>query len=248
MGTILRMKTLGVIPARMNSSRLPGKVLKDIGGNPVVAWVYEAAKRSSRLDDLIVATDSDEVYSACVQRGIPVTMTSTEHRCGSDRIREVSLRIPADIYVNIQGDEPMLTAEHIDLLLSPFYDERASGVQVTTLKVKIDSESAKDPGNVKVVCALDGKALYFSRSVIPYDRDHTGHAHYYKHIGLYAYRAAALEQFSSLPPSSLELSENLEQLRLLENGLSLYVTETTLNTVGVDTPEDLERVRLILAG
>jgi 3-deoxy-manno-octulosonate cytidylyltransferase (CMP-KDO synthetase) len=241
------MKTLGVIPARLNSSRLPGKVLKDVGGKPVVAWVYEASKRSSRLDDVIVATDSDEVYSACEQRGIPVTMTSAEHRCGSDRIREVSLRMPADIYVNIQGDEPMLTSEHIDLLLSPFYDSRADSVQVTTLKVKIDSESAKDPGNVKVVCALDGRALYFSRSVIPYDRDHNGYAEYFKHIGLYAYRAGALEQFSILPPSSLELSENLEQLRLLENGLSLYVTETSINTVGVDTAEDLEKVRALLA-
>lgn len=221
------MKTLGVIPARLNSSRLPGKVLKDVGGKPVVAWVYEAATQSHRLDEVVVATDSDEVYAACERRGIPVTMTSAEHRCGSDRIREVSLRMAADIYVNIQGDEPMLTSEHLDLLLSPFHDERAGNVQVTTLKVRIDAEAAKDPGNVKVVCALDGRALYFSRSVIPYDRDHNGHAEYFKHIGLYAYRAAALERFSELPPSELELAENLEQLRLLENGLSLYVTETT---------------------
>jgi 3-deoxy-manno-octulosonate cytidylyltransferase (CMP-KDO synthetase) len=240
------MKTLGVIPARMNSSRLPGKVLKDVGGKPVVAWVYEAAKKSTRLDDVIVATDSDEVFQACSERQIAVTMTSVDHRCGSDRIREVSLRMPADIYVNIQGDEPMLTTGHIDLLLSPFYDSRSENVQVTTLKVKIDEESAKDSGNVKVVCALDGKALYFSRSVIPYDRDHNGHAQYFKHIGLYAYRASALETFSKLPPSSLELSENLEQLRLLENGLSLYVTETDINTVGVDTQADLERVRDLL--
>ncbi len=242
------MRTLGVIPARMNSSRLPGKVLKDVGGKPVVAWVYEASRKSARLDDVIVATDSDEVFAACEQRGIPVTMTSIDHRCGSDRIREVSLSMPADIYVNIQGDEPMLTSEHLDLLLSPFYDKRAGGVQVTTLKVRIDAEAAKDPGNVKVVCALDGRALYFSRSVIPYDRDKNGHAEYFKHIGLYAYRAAALEQFSELPPSELELAENLEQLRLLENGLSLYVTETAINTVGVDTEADLERVRAILGG
>lgn len=242
------MKTLGVIPARLNSTRLPGKVLKDIGGKPVVAWVYEASKRSARLDDVIVATDSDEVYSVCSALGIPVTMTSAEHRCGSDRIREVSKRMPADIYVNIQGDEPMLTSEHLDLLLSPFHDQRAQDVHVTTLKVKIDAESALDPGNVKVVCGLDGRALYFSRSVIPYDRDRSGAVHYYKHIGLYAYRADALEQFASLPPSSLELTENLEQLRLLENGLSLYVTETTINTIGVDTEDDLERVRLILVG
>ncbi len=242
------MKTLGVIPARLNSSRLPGKVLKDIGGKPVVAWVYEAATQTPRLDEVVVATDSGEVESACEALGIPVTMTSAEHRCGSDRIREVSRRMPADIYVNIQGDEPMLTSEHLDLLLSPFYDARAGKAQVTTLKVRIDSEAAKDPGNVKVVCSKDGRALYFSRSVIPYDRDKTGYAQYFKHIGLYAYRADALEKFSDLPPSSLELAENLEQLRLLENGMSLYVTETTINTVGVDTAEDLEKVRRIFAG
>ena len=145
------MKTLGVIPARLNSTRLPGKVLKDIGGKPVVAWVYEAAVKSPRLDEVVVATDSDEVMSACVANGIPATMTSAEHRCGSDRIREVSRRMAADIYVNIQGDEPMLKSEHLDLLLSPFYDERAPNVQVTTLKVRIDSKMAKEPGNVKVV-------------------------------------------------------------------------------------------------
>jgi len=241
------MKTLGVIPARLNSSRLPGKVLKDVGGKPVVAWVYEAARKSKRLDDVVVATDSGEVLAACEARSIPVTMTSADHRCGSDRIREVSRRMPADIYVNIQGDEPMLTSEHLDLLLSPFHDERSAGVQVTTLKVRIGAEAASDPSNVKVVCGLDGRALYFSRSVIPYDRDKNGHAAYYKHIGLYAYRAQALELFSELPPSSLELSENLEQLRLLENGVPLFVTETTINTVGVDTEADLERVRALLA-
>jgi 3-deoxy-manno-octulosonate cytidylyltransferase (CMP-KDO synthetase) len=241
------MQTLGVIPARLNSSRLPGKVLKLVGDKPVVAWVYEAARKSSRLSDVIVATDSDEVFTACKERDIPVTMTSVEHRCGSDRIREVSTRIPADIYVNIQGDEPMLTPEHLDLLLSPFHDERAGEVQVTTLKVPISAEEAQDPNNVKVVCALDGRALYFSRSPIPYDRDKNGHAAYFKHIGLYAYRADALEQFSNIPPSELELAENLEQLRLLENGLSLYVTETQINTVGVDTEADLERVRELLA-
>jgi 3-deoxy-manno-octulosonate cytidylyltransferase (CMP-KDO synthetase) len=240
------MKTLGVIPARMSSTRLPGKVLKLIGGRPVVAWVYRAARSCKRLDDVIVATDSDEVFDVCKSLDIAVTMTSTEHRCGSDRIREVGLRIPADIYVNIQGDEPMLTSSHLDLLLSPFYDSRAPGVEVTTLKVKIDAEESKDPGNVKVVCDLNGRALYFSRSVIPYDRDRTGHAAYYKHIGLYAYRAHALERFASLPPSDLELAENLEQLRLLENGLSLFVTETEVNTVGVDTAADLERVRALL--
>ncbi len=240
------MRTLGVIPARISSTRLPGKVLKDVGGKPVVAWVYEAALKSTRIDEVIVATDSDEVMDACRARDIPAVMTRADHCCGSDRIREVSLAMPADIYVNIQGDEPMLTTAHFDALLSPFYDDRAERVQVTTLKVKIDPVSALDPGNVKVVCALDGSALYFSRSPIPFDRDHNGYAVYYKHIGLYAYRADALARFSDLPPSQLELSENLEQLRLLENGMPLFVTETDINTVGVDTPADLERVREIL--
>jgi 3-deoxy-manno-octulosonate cytidylyltransferase (CMP-KDO synthetase) len=240
------MRTLGVIPARLGSTRLPRKVLADIGGKPVVAWVYEAAAQSSRLSEVVVATDSEEVLAACESWGIPATMTSAEHRCGSDRIREVATRMPADIYVNIQGDEPTLIPEHIDLLLSPFYDNRAGLVQVATLKVRLDEDAACNPSVVKVVCAADGRALYFSRSVIPYDRDRAGHASYYKHIGLYAYRAAALERFSDLPPSPLELSENLEQLRLLENGIALYVTETDVNTFGVDTLEDLERVRAIL--
>ena len=236
---------LGVIPARLNSTRLPGKVLRFINGRPMIAWVYENARRSPLLTDLIVATDSAEVVRACEQYAIPVTLTG-EHPSGGDRLHEVLTRSTADIYVNIQGDEPTLRPEHIDLLLRPFLD--SSGAQVTTLRVAIDTQAASDPNNVKVVCADNGSALYFSRHAIPYERDGTAHVTHYKHIGLYAYTRAALQLFHSLPQSSLEMAEKLEQLRFLQHGVPIHVALTEWDTVGVDTEQDLARVIALLGG
>jgi 3-deoxy-manno-octulosonate cytidylyltransferase (CMP-KDO synthetase) len=182
------------------------------------------------------------VASLCRENGWPCELTSPELPSGTDRVHAVAQRRDAAIYVNIQGDEPLLTPGHITALLAPF--ERAH-VDVTTLKVACTLENIANPNAVKVVTALDGRALYFSRATIPYDRDAAGVA-YWKHIGLYAYRKAALDRFAALAPSQLELAERLEQLRLLENGLNLYVADAEVDTIGVDTEEDLQRVEQIL--
>jgi 3-deoxy-manno-octulosonate cytidylyltransferase (CMP-KDO synthetase) len=229
---------LGVIPARLASTRLPRKVLRDLCGQPLLAWVVEAARRCEQLDQLVVAADSEEVAQLCAQRNWPFLMTSPDLPSGSDRLFAVAREVPADIYVNIQADEPLLDPSHIDALLLPF---RRPEVSVTTLKVRCPEASIADPNVVKVVTAEDGRALYFSRATIPFDRDSSG-AFYWKHLGLYAYRRAALERFAALPPGRLEQTERLEQLRLLEHGLSLHVAEAPSDTVGVDTEDDLLRV------
>lgn len=238
------LKIMGVIPARFNSTRLPGKALREIAGKPMIHCVYENAKRSPLLTDLVVATDSVEIEQSCKSAGIPVTMTG-EHPSGGDRLHEVMSRTDADIYVNIQGDEPTLRSDHLELLLTPFFQD--TGAQVTTLKVAIGQDAAQDPNNVKVVAADNGRALYFSRYSIPFDRDGTGAVQHYKHIGLYAYTRDALALFHKLPQSSLELAERLEQLRYLQNDVPLFVAETEHDTVGVDTAADLQRVIALFA-
>jgi len=239
-------KILGVIPARYDSTRLPGKVLRDIAGKPMLYWVYRNARKSRLLADLLVATDSERVLQFCEREGIPVMLTG-RHPSGTDRLREVMERVDADIYINIQGDEPTLRPEHIEAIVSPFLTPDAR-VQVATLKVAVDEAAAQDPNNVKVVTDDRGRALYFSRCPIPFDRDGAGAVKRYKHIGIYAYTRAALTLFHSLTESSLESAEKLEQLRFLENGVAIYVVETPYDTVGVDTEADLERVRLLLSG
>jgi len=206
----------------------------------MIAWVYENARQAACLDLLLVATDSPEIESYCREQGIPAMMTSRAHRSGTDRMAEVMANEPAEIYVNIQGDEPMITPGHVELLLRPF--KEAATTQVSTLKVAIDAETARDPNVVKVVTDLAGQALYFSRARIPYDRDGSGQPQYFKHLGFYAFSAAALKQFHHLPPSPLEKLEKLEQLRFLENGIGIAVVETPHDTIGVDTEEDLRRV------
>src|SRR5271157_1628044 len=210
----------GVIPARLSSTRLSRKVLRVIAGRPMVEWVWRAASASGLMDPVVVATDSDEVASVCRERGIPVAMTRADCPSGTDRVREVARAVDADIYVNIQGDEPTLTPDFFPPLLKLF--ERTE-VQISTLAVRCPPQEIQNPNAVKVVAALDGRALYFSRATIPFDRDAHGDAGYRKHLGIYAYRKAALEQFASLPPSWLERVERLEQLRLLENGIGIYV-------------------------
>ena len=238
-------RILAVIPARLASTRLARKVLREIAGEPLLAWVYRAAMACPQFDDVLIATDSDEVEALCYQRRWPCLMTSPELPSGTDRLFAVSRSVHADIYVNIQGDEPLLTPGHITAILAPF---SLPNVDVTTLKVPCRREDVANPNAVKVVTALDGRALYFSRSTIPFDRDATGKTQVWKHLGLYAYRKAALERFASLPVGQLEQAERLEQLRLLENGLALYVAEAPHDTIGVDTEEDLQRVAAVLEG
>jgi 3-deoxy-manno-octulosonate cytidylyltransferase (CMP-KDO synthetase) len=236
-------KVLGVIPARLGSTRLSRKVLREIAGRSMVEWVWRAAVASGQMDEVVVATDSTEVEETCIQRGIPVAMTSPECASGSDRVYEVSRQISAEIYVNIQGDEPLLTPGHFAPMLALF--SRAE-VQVSTISVPCPADDFANPNAVKVVTAADGRALYFSRSTIPFDRDRISFTGYRKHLGLYAYRKAALERFAALAPSPLEQIERLEQLRLLENGISIYVGEAEGDTIGVDTEDDLQRVDRIL--
>jgi 3-deoxy-manno-octulosonate cytidylyltransferase (CMP-KDO synthetase) len=230
---------VAIIPARLASTRLPHKVLREIAGQPMIARVYEAAKQSPLLSDVIIATDSDEVMQFAQARGWKAQMTSDKHRSGTDRVHEVAQRIPADVYVNIQGDEPLARPEHLDALLQPMQDPK---VMVSTIKTPCPLQDVDNPNAVKVVTDLSGRALYFSRSTIPLDRDKTGVVTYFKHLGFYAYRKAALDRFCNLPESKLEAAERLEQLRFLDNGIDIYVAETPFNTVGVDTEEDLRRV------
>jgi len=237
------LRIAGVIPARLGSMRLPRKVLREIAGRPMVEWVWRAAVAGRRMDPVLVATDSDEVAAACRELGIPFAMTSPDCASGSDRVREVAQQVDADIYVNIQGDEPTLTADFFPPLLALF--DRPE-VEVATLAVACVAEDVENPNAVKVVTALDGRALYFSRAAIPFDRDGAGFAGYRKHLGIYAYRKAALERFAALPPSGLEVAERLEQLRLLENGIAVYVAAAPGDTIGVDTEEDLVRAEATL--
>ena len=237
------MNIVAVIPARLASTRLPRKILRDIAGRPMLAWVYEAARASSLLADVIVATDSDEIMSACRANGWNARMTSPDCRSGTERVYEVSQQLAADVYINVQGDEPLTRPEHVEQLARLMSNE---SIQVGTLKTPCGAVDVPNPNAVKVVTDSLGRALYFSRATIPHDRDKTGAVSYFKHLGFYAYRRPALEKFIEWPESSLERSERLEQLRFLENGVSIYCAETPFDTVGVDTEEDLRRVEQII--
>lgn len=236
------MKAIAVIPARLASTRLARKALREIAGVPMVGRVYRTTAASSRLEDVIIATDSEEIMNMCQKNGWQARMTSPQHRSGTERVREISTVVPADVYLNIQGDEPLTRPEHIASLLDVMKDP---SVLVGTLKTPAAEIDIPNPNAVKVVTDASGRALYFSRATIPHDRDGS-HPPYYKHLGFYAYRKPALDRFVALPESSLERSERLEQLRFLENGIPIHVGETLYDTVGVDTEEDLQRVEEIL--
>jgi len=236
------MKVIAVIPARLASTRLPRKMLREIAGVPLLARVYEGVQRCSAVEQVIVATDSDEIMRFCEQHGFAARMTSAAHRSGTERVHEVSTSIAADVYLNIQGDEPLTKPEHLKRLIEVM---GGTGVEVGTLKTVAAELDIENPSAVKVVTDAAGRALYFSRATIPYDRDGAG-PRYYKHLGFYGYRKAALDKFVTWPESPLERSERLEQLRFLENGVAIHVGETAFDTVGVDTEEDLRRVEALL--
>ena len=236
------MKAIAVIPARLASTRLPRKMLCDVLGKPLIGVVYEAVRSSSLLSDVIIATDSDEIMAVCRDHGCNARLTSSRHRSGTERVHEISDSESADVYINVQGDEPLVRAEQIASLLQVMENP---AVQVGTLMTPAADEDIQNPNAVKVVTDLSGRALYFSRATIPFDRDNANPKHF-KHLGLYAYRKPALDKFVSLSESFLEKSERLEQLRFLENGVPIYVAETPYDSVGVDTKEDLRRVIEIL--
>ncbi|TCL64791.1 3-deoxy-manno-octulosonate cytidylyltransferase (CMP-KDO synthetase) [Hydrogenispora ethanolica] len=238
------MKVLGVIPARYQSTRLPGKPLLDIVGKPMIQWVYESAKTASLLDEVLVATDDQRICDAVRQFGGTVELTAADHPTGTDRLAEVARRHDADLIINIQGDEPLIRGEVIDSIIQPLVADMT--LPMSTAKVRLtEPAQIEEPSVVKVVTDEEGYALYFSRSPIPYPRK-AEMAQYWKHVGLYGYRREFLLKYVELPQTTIELTESLEQLRVLSYGYRIKVVEVAQDSVGVDTPADLERVRAIL--
>ncbi|MBE3144233.1 MAG: 3-deoxy-manno-octulosonate cytidylyltransferase [Planctomycetes bacterium] len=240
------MKIIGILPARYGSSRLEGKPLKDICGKPMIQYVYAAAQKARLLTQVVVATDDQRIVDAVEKFGGQACLTSANHKTGTDRIAEVARNMEADTVVNIQGDEPLLDPRQIDEVIQPMIDDRT--LKACTLCRPIQSKAdLKNPNVVKVVFDLHGNALYFSRSLIPYPRKAQGHRAY-EHIGIYVYSKDFLLQYVQTPQTPLEISESLEQLRILENGVRLKVVVTQYEYTGlsVDTAEDLEAVRKII--
>lgn len=239
------MKSLIFIPARYKSSRFPGKPLADILGKPMIEHVYDKASRSKKAEEVVVATDDLRIYSVVKGFGGNVVMTSNEHQSGTDRITEAAEKMNGEIFINLQGDQPLISPENIDLLIEKMVREPAC--DIATLCQPISRAEAENPNIVKVVMSADGRALYFSRSLIPYDRGEVSGEIYHKHVGIYGYRRHILEQYKKLPYSRLEHQEKLEQLRLMEAGYTIDVLTTDKgDDQGVDTPEDLEIVEKIL--
>ena len=238
------MKTAAIIPARMGSTRFPGKVLALLGGKPIVQWVWERTK-ASKADEVIVASDSEEVIRAVEAFGGKAQMTSPNHPSGSDRIWEVASKLDCDIIINVQGDEPFMEPSVIDRLIDVMQETPAPDM-ATVVVPSTREQIANNPNSPKVVVAADNTALYFSRSPIPFLREGGTDMPLYKHWGIYAYSRAALNRFVSLPESPLEKCEKLEQLRALENGMKIKVIQTNFQSIGIDTPEDLERAEKAL--
>jgi 3-deoxy-manno-octulosonate cytidylyltransferase (CMP-KDO synthetase) len=237
-------KILGVIPARFASTRFPGKVLAQIGAKTMLQHVYERASLATYLSSVIIATDDDRVYAVARDFGARVRMTRSDHLSGTDRAAEVASAETADaaeIVVNIQGDEPLISPAAIDAAILPLV--HSPDLVMATLKKRIeDRREITDPNVVKVVTNRSGDAIYFSRCAIPFEREPSAGTPYFKHIGLYVYRRKFLLAYPALPVGPLEAAERLEQLRALENGFRIRVVETEYESLGVDTPEDLERV------
>lgn len=239
------MKSVIVIPARYGSTRFPGKSLARLEGRPMIQWVWEAASRSRLTEQVIVATDDDRIADVAAKFGADVVMTKKSHRSGTDRVAEVADKISAHLYVNVQGDEPLLSPSAVDDLIRGMMENPRA--PIGTLAHRIESEEEwRSPEVVKVVCNRHGEALYFSRSPLPFQRAYDARTKMLRHVGIYAYRARALETFISLKPSALEMAESLEQLRVLEHGLTIQVIETKYRCLGVDTPADLARVEAVL--
>ncbi|MBM3859781.1 MAG: 3-deoxy-manno-octulosonate cytidylyltransferase [Verrucomicrobia bacterium] len=239
------MKTLGVIPARFGAQRFPGKPLALIAGKPLVQRVYEQARKAQRLNAVVVATDDDRIAAAVRAFGGDAAMTSPDCPSGTDRAAVVARERDCDLIVNIQGDEPLMRPEMIDQLITGIADDPHCAM--ATLARRIESADVlANPNAVKVVFGANGNALYFSRHPIPFVRDAGAAAAHHKHLGIYAYRRAFLLKFVTMPPSSLEKTEKLEQLRALENGFAIKVLVTPHDSVGVDTPEDVKLVEEIL--
>jgi len=239
-------RIIGVIPARFESSRFPGKPLAEILGKPMFWHVYQRASQCTGISEVVLATDDQRIFDSAQAHGVPVLMTADTHRCGTERVLEAAGKLDAgedSVIINIQGDEPALKPQMLEELLAPFADP---GIQVTTLAHEISYDEALSPDKVKVVVDLNDRALYFSRHAIPFTRQEREKEPYLGHIGIFAFRMKTLKAFVALPASPLEQREKLEQLRLLENSIDINVVRTGFSCHGVDRPEDIKIAELIL--
>jgi len=235
------MKVAALIPARYDSQRFPGKLMKDLAGKPVILRTYEAAEHSQLFDDVFVITDSKVIHDTIVNNGGQALMSKKEHQTGTDRIAEFAPDIEADIFINIQGDEPFINKDALYNLIRVFKEDNEEVVDIASLMIKIDNkEDFLNPNNVKVVVDVDNMALFFSRAPIPYSRDKVFEKAF-KHIGVYAFRKQALEIIPNIPQTELEQIEKLENLRFLEFGFNIYMLETDQVNFGIDTEEDLQK-------
>jgi 3-deoxy-manno-octulosonate cytidylyltransferase (CMP-KDO synthetase) len=243
--SIRTARTVAIIPARFQSTRLPGKPLALIGGKPMVEHVYNRARAASGIDAVLVATDDERIAGVVDGFGGVAVMTAAHHATGTDRLAEVARALSSDIIVNVQGDEPSIAPEAIDLAVRRLLTHASDGL-ATLRKRTDDPRDLSNPAVVKVVVDRQGYALYFTRSAVPYVR--AGHPQpvFWRHLGLYAYRRDTLLRLAALAPTPLEQAEGLEQLRALEHGIRISTEETTADSIGVDTPDDLERVRQLM--
>ena len=237
------MNIVAVIPARYAATRFPGKLMQVLGNKPIIRHVYDNTVATGLFNDVFAVTDSDIIYKEIKEKGGKAIMSKKEHESGSDRIAEAVAEMNVDVIVNVQGDEPFIKKEPLQKLIRLFDDPN---VQIASLMRKISNEEAANPNNVKVVTDLSGYALYFSRSIIPYQRDEKSRSDYFLHVGVYAYKKDVLMSFTKWPQSSLEKIEKLEQLRYLENGIKIKMAETDYNNIAIDTPGDLEKAKLFL--
>lgn len=239
-------KVIAVIPARYNSTRFPGKMMEILGNRTIITTTYQNVLETGLFDEVFVATDSELIFDEISKNGGKAVMTG-KHETGSDRIAEAVQNIDCDIVINVQGDEPFLKKEPLKQLIDVFYKDEKKKISLASLKIQLkESEEIRNPNNVKVITDNNGFALYFSRSVIPFQRELSYDVTYYKHIGVYAFRKEALLKFSSLEMTPLEISEKLEQLRYLENGMKIKMVETDFVGIGIDTPEDLEKAKKLI--
>ena len=241
------MKIIAVIPARYASTRFPAKLMQDLGGKTVITRTYEAAVNTGLFEDVFVVTDSNLIFDEIVSNGGKAIRSVKEHESGSDRIAEAVANLEVDIVVNVQGDEPFIDVDSLSKVIDVFRNDLEMKIDLASLMREITEENEiNNPNNVKVVVDQNGMALYFSRSVIPYPREKNVGVRYFQHVGIYAFRKQALIDFYHLPMKSLEASEKLEQLRYLEFGKRIKMVETTHISIGIDTPEDLERAKRLL--
>ena len=239
------MKIIGVIPARYKSSRFPGKPLVDICGKPMIYWVYRQAMKVKEFDEVYIATDDERIRAACDQYGMKVIMTSDKHNTGSDRVAEVAEKTHGDLYVNVQGDEPVINPEMIREVISIFQEDET--VYFGSLKKEItDPDEIRATSTVKVVTDDKGDAMYFSRSVIPSNLKDGKLARVFRHVGIYAYKKEFLLKFAAMEQTELELGEGIEPLRAMQKGYKMRLKETTYSSIGVDLPEHVALVEKII--